>query len=328
MVRYVINRILWLIPVMIFISLVAYALMYLSPGDPAIIYLSQNGDVPTDEAIAALHDQLGLDRPFLEQYATWILGVLHGDFGTSFYTGNPVAQEIATYFPNTLRLAALGMALTLIISIPLGIVCATHENKFIDLLIRACSFVGGSLPGFFAAMILIYVLAIKLQWLPTVSSGKPIGIVLPALTLALTISPSYIRQTRAAIIDEMSEDYVRMLRARGLRERTILYRNALKSILPSLLTLTGLTMGALLGGTAIIEIVCTYQGLGRLAVNAITNRDYPLMQGFVLVTATTYVLVNLIVDIANAYADPRIAKRIETEQGKGGDIAPFINQNG
>ncbi len=320
--RYIFRRLLGLIPVMFIISLITFFLMYLSPGDPAFIYLSQDGSVPTDEALAAMHEELGLDKPVWEQYGAWLAGVVQGDLGTSYFTGNPVAEEIVTYFPNTFKLALLGMALTLLISIPLGVFCATHENRFVDVLVRACSFVCGSLPGFLAAMLLIYVLGIQLKLLPTVSSGKAIGIVMPALALAITMSPSYIRQVRAAVLDEMSEGYVRMLRARGIKERWILYRNVLKSIMPSILTIAGLSMGQLLGGTAIIEIVCTYQGLGRLAVNSITNRDYPLMQGFVLMSATVYVLVNLLVDILHAASDPRVRKHLERE-GKGGGSRVF-----
>ena len=227
-------------------------------------------------------------------------------------------QEIATLFPKTLALTFLGMALTLVISIPLGILCATHENKLADYVIRFFSFVNSALPGFFAAMLLIYFLGVKLRWLPTVSSGHASGIWMPALTLALTLSAGYTRQIRTAIIGELGEDYIRMKRARGIRERVILYKGALKSAMPAILTLAGINVGRLLGGTAIIEIVCTYQGIGRLAVNSITNRDYPMMQGYILMMALIYVLVNLLVDLLHAAADPRVRNRFVIESAKGG----------
>ena len=316
--RYAVKRLLWLIPVLFLISFVTFFLMYLSPGDPARIFLSQGGDVPTAEAVAELSEKLGLDKPVWEQYGSWLVNVLHGNLETSIFTGNPVIQEITTYFPNTLRLTVLGIFLTRMISIPVGIFLAVRENGILDHLIRGICFLFGSLLGFFAAFLLIYVLGVKLRWLPTVSSGSPRGIWIPALTLMLTLSPGYIRQIRGAVLQELEEPYVRMARARGIRERLILYRGVLRSVGPSLITIVGMGVGRLLGGTAIIEIVCTYQGLGRLAVNSITNRDYPLMQGFVLAMAVIYVLVNLITDLLHAWADPRIRQKLTEENRKRG----------
>ena len=315
--KYIVKRVLWLIPILLLISFISFSLMHLSPGDPAVIYLSQGGQSPDPEALIEVRQQLGLDKPFFQQYFSWLGGLFRGDLGTSFFTKKPVMQEIATLFPNTLKLTFLGMALTLLISIPLGILCATKENHFIDYVLRVCTFINSSLPGFFAAMLLIYVLGIRLRWLPTVSSGSPKGIWMPALTLALTLSAGYTRQIRAAIIAELGEDYIRMKRARGIRERVILYSGALRSVMPNIITLAGINIGRLLGGTAIIEIVCTYQGIGRLAVNSITNRDYPMMQGYILVMATIYVLVNLAVDLLHAVVDPRVRNRFVMEGAKG-----------
>lgn len=306
-----------MIPVMLVISFVAFSLMYLSPGDPAEIYLSQGGDAPSAEAVAELRTELGLNETFIVQYVHWLGNLFHGDLGTSIFTGNPVKEEIIRYFPNTLKLTLLGMALTLLISVPLGIFCAVHENSWIDTLIRGITFVTGSLPGFFAALLLTYLLGVKLKWLPTISSGNAIGILMPALTLALCLSATYIRQIRAAVLKELGENYIRMERSRGLKEHMILYHGALKSAMPSIITVAGINIGNLLGGTAIIEMVCTYQGLGRLAVNSITNRDYPLMQGYVLVMAVVYVLVNLAVDIVHAYMDPRVKNNYVLEGMKG-----------
>ena len=316
--KYIVKRILWLIPILLLISFISVSLMHLSPGDPAVIYLSQGGQSPDPAALAEVRQQLGLDKPFFQQYFSWLGGLFRGDLGTSFFSKKPVMQEIGTLFPKTLALTFLGMALTLIISIPLGILCATHENKLIDYILRVCTFINSSLPGFFAAMLLIYILGIKLRWLPTVSSGSAKGIWMPALTLALCLSAGYTRQIRTAIIAELGEDYIRMKRARGIQERVILYSGALRSVMPNIITLAGINVGRLLGGTAIIEIVCTYQGIGRLAVNSITNRDYPMMQGYILVMATIYVLVNLIVDLLHAAVDPRVKSRFIMEGKKGG----------
>ena len=314
--RYAAKRLLWLIPVMLLISFITFFLMYLSPGDPARIFLSQGGDVPSAEAVAELSEKLGLNRPVWEQYGSWLVNVLHGNLGTSIFTGNPVIQEIATYFPNTLRLTLLGMVLTMALSVPVGILLAVRENGILDHLVRGICFMLGSLPGFFAAFLLVYILGVRLRWLPTVSSGSSRGIWIPALTLMFTLSPGYIRQIRAAVIQELSEPYIRMARARGLRERMILYGGALRSVFPSLFTIMGMGIGRLLGGTAIIEIVCTYQGLGRLAVNSITNRDYPLMQGFVLMMAMVYVWVNLAADLLHAWSDPRVRQKLVEENRK------------
>ena len=316
--RYVLKRILWLIPIILFISFISFSLIHLSPGDPATMYLMQGGQSPDPEAVEILREKLGLNRPFFTQYGDWLFGVLRGDFGESFYTGRAVAEEIADLFPNTIRLTFLAMALTLAISIPLGILCAKHENHPVDYIIRGISFVNGSLPGFFAAMLLIYFVGVRLKWLPTVSSGHANGIWMPAITLAICLSAGYTRQVRTAIITELGEDYIRMKRARGIRERTLLYRDALKSAMPSILTVAGINVGRLLGGTAIIEVVCTYQGLGRLAINSITNRDYPLMQGYILLMAVIYVVVNLIVDLLHAAADQRVRNRFVSENTRSG----------
>lgn len=315
--RYIVKRILWLIPIMLLISFVSYSLMYLSPGDPAVIYLSQGGQSPDPEALAQVRQDLGLDKPFPVQFGSWLAGLLHGDLGTSFFTKRPVIDEIAMLFPNTLALTFLGMAITLSIAIPLGVLCATHENRIVDYIVRFVSFVNSSLPGFFAAMLLIYILGIQLHWLPTVSSGHPLGIWMPALTIGITLSASYTRQIRAAIITKLGEDYIQMKRARGIKEHAILYSGALRSALPAIMTIAGINVGRLLGGTAIIEIVCTYQGIGQLAVNAILNRDYPMMQGYILAMAAVYVLVNLIVDLLHAAMDPRVRNRFVYDSGKG-----------
>ncbi len=316
--RYILKRLLWLIPILLMVSFISYFIMYLSPGDPATTYLQMGGEPPTTEEVEALRERMGLNDPFFVQYFRWISNiVLHGDFGTSLYTHDSVSWKIFSLFPNTIYLTITAMVFTLIISIPLGVAAAVFENRFIDIVIRVASFIGGSLPGFFAAMGLTFIFGVWLKWLPTISSGHPEGIILPAVVLAVTTSATYIRQIRVTVIQELSEDYIRLKRSRGIRERVILYRNALKCAMPSFLTIAGMNIGHLLGGTAIIETVCTYQGLGRTALTAIQNRDYPMIQGYVLIMAFVYVMVNLIVDIAHAYVDPRVKNRFIMESRKG-----------
>lgn len=311
--KYILKRLLWLIPIMFILSLIAFFLMYLSPGDPATIYLSQGGDAPNAEALAILREKLGLNQPIWVQYLHWLGNVLSGNLGVSIFTGNPVTKEIASYFPNTLKLTLLSLVFTLAISIPLGILAAVFENRWVDYIIRFLSFINGSMPGFFISMLLILILGIRFKWFPTVSSGNPMGIWIPTFTLSIALSATYIRQIRNAIIEELGQEYIKMCKARGIKPWSILFKGALKSTIPSILTLAGINFGALLGGTAIIEVVCSYQGIGRLAVYSITNRDYPLMQGYVLVMAFIYVVVNLVVDILHAFVDPRVKQRYISE---------------
>lgn len=319
--RYIIKRLLWLLPVLFVISLISYFLMYLSPGDPATILLSQNGEALDAEEVTAMREALSLDEPAWKQYLSWITGILfHGDFGTSIFTKRPVLTEIQTYFPNTVKLAVVSMLLVLLVSIPVGILAAVKENKAIDYFVRLTSFLANSLPGFFLALLLILLFGVNLKWLPVVSSNSTRGMIIPALTLAITLSGSYIRQVRTAVVQELGEPYVAMARARGIKEKYVLYRGALKSAIPALLTIAGMNFGHLLGGTAIIEMVCTYPGLGKLAVNSITNRDYPLMQAYVLLMAVIYVGVNLVVDILHAYSDLRVKNRIIEEEGNGSHV--------
>ena len=323
--RYIIKRLLWLIPILFLISFISYFVMYLSPGDPATNFLSLSGNPPTNEQVEALRNSLGLNDPFFVQYFRWIGNILfHGDFGTSIFTSDPVGAKIFSLLPSTIYLTVVSMVMTLVISIPLGVIAAVFENKFVDLLIRVTSFIGGSLPSFFTAMGLTYLFGVVLKWFPTISTGHPEGIILPAVTLAITTSASFIRQIRVTVIQELSEDYIRLKRSRGVKETVILFGNALKCAMPSILTIAGLNLGHLLGGTAVIETVCVYQGLGKTALNAITNRDYPMIQGYVLIMAVIYVLVNLVVDVAHAYADPRVKNRYIMENRKGDRIGKKI----
>jgi peptide/nickel transport system permease protein len=313
LVRYILNRLLYLLPVLFLISVISFMLIYLSPGDPIAIFLSKSGDVPDPTVVEAMRADLGLDAPILTQYVNWITNILHGNFGNSITDGSPVLQEILQRFPNTLLLTLLSMLLTLVISVPLGILSAVKENSMADNIIRVFAFVDSSMPGFFMALLLIYLFSIKLQWLPTISVGNSMGIVLPTLTLALCLSASYIRQIRAAIIKELGEEYIKMARARGVKERLLLYKGALHSSMPALLTLVGLNIGHLLGGTSIIEMIFSYPGVGKLAVQAIADRDYPMIQGYVLLIALVYVMINLIVDITHAFSDPRVRYKIILE---------------
>ena len=280
--------------------------MRLAGGDPAEIKLTAQGTVVTPELIETVRDEMGLNDPFIKQYMDWLMDVLHGDLGVSYMTGIEVTAELKQHLPYTLMLTISSMLLTLIVSIPLGILAAVKRNKWEDHLIRGCSFMGNAIPGFFLALILLLVFSLKLKLLPILSESGIKSIILPTLTLSIAMSSKYIRQIRAVVIEELEKDYVKGLRARGVSEKVILYKNVLKNIMMTLMTITGLSIGSLIGGTAIVESIFVWPGIGKLVLTAISNRDYPVIQGYVLWMGCIFVVINLIVDLLYRVFDPRV----------------------
>lgn len=313
MISYIGKRLLAMIPVLFLVSLIAFFLIYLSPGDPVSIMLQQGGGV-VDPAVAdQMRHELGLDQPIYMQYLTWLCGIVQGNFGTSISTGRPVLTEIANRLPATIFLAVVAMVITLVISIPLGFLAAVKRNRAVDGIIRACSFVGASLPGFLVAMLLVFVFAITLHWFSSLGNLQGINWVLPVATLVICESAVYIRQVRVLVLQELGESYVTAERARGIAPTALLCRSVLKAILPALLVFSGMTFGQLLGGTAIIETVFNWPGIGQFAVQEVFARDYPVIQGYVVMMALFYVVINLVVDLAQAGLDPRV--RAALQQG-------------
>ena len=293
--------------VLIGISFLTFALTYLAPGDPVRVMFSASGVMPTEEVLNEIRADMGLDQPLIVQYFTWLGNCLHGDFGTSYSQHAPVVDLLLSRLWPTIKLALLALAIMLAVSVPLGIIAATHQNKPIDYFIRAITFFGVSVPGFWIGLILILVFCVTLKIFPVVSSGGDfMSLVLPACTLAFAMTAKYTRQVRTAVLEELHQDYVIGARARGVSERKILWRNVLPNSMLPLITLLGLSMGSLLGGTAVVEVIFSYPGLGNLAVNAITAYDYPLIQGYVLWVALIYMVINLVVDLSYNYIDPRI----------------------
>ena len=280
--------------------------MRLAGGDPAEIKLTAQGTVVTPELIETVRDEMGLNDPFIKQYMDWLMDVLHGDLGVSYTTGIEVTAELKQHLPYTLMLTISSMLLTLIVSIPLGILAAVKRNKWEDHLIRGCSFMGNAIPGFFLALILLLIFSLKLKLLPILSESGIKSIILPTLTLSIAMSSKYIRQIRAVVIEELEKDYVKGLRARGVSEKVILYKNVLKNIMMTLMTITGLSIGSLIGGTAIVESIFVWPGIGKLVLTAISNRDYPVIQGYVLWMGCIFVVINLIVDLLYRVFDPRV----------------------
>ena len=306
MKRYILQRFLQPIPVLIGITFLSFAMMRIA-GSDAITELYGGKGAVAQEIIDQKRAELGLDRPFVEQYFSWLGGMLTGDMGTSYVSGRDVFKTFVSKLPATLLLTALSILATVLISIPLGVLAAVRHDRFTDYLLRFLSFIGNSLPNFFVALLLMQVLSIRLGWLPVISSGTGFkSAVMPTLTLAIAMSAKYMRQVRATVLEELNKDYVTGAQARGVRGRVILWRSVLKSSMLTIITLLALSIGSLLGGTAIIESIFMWDGVGKLAVDAITMRDYPLIQAYVVWMAIIYVLVNLVTDLLYHALDPRI----------------------
>ncbi|MCI5759197.1 MAG: ABC transporter permease [Eubacterium sp.] len=306
MKKYVLRRFLQLIPVLIGITFLSFAMMR-AAGSDAITELYGDKGAVSQEIIDAKRAELGLDKPFLVQYLAWVGGMMRGDMGVSYISGKDVFQTFISKLPATLLLTALSIAMTVVISIPLGVLTAVRHDKLTDYVLRFFSFVGNSLPNFFVALLLMQIFSIKLRILPVISKGLSIqSAMLPTLTLAIAMSAKYMRQVRAAVLEELNKDYVIGAKARGVRGSVILWKSVLKSSMLTIITLLALSIGSLLGGTAIIESIFMWDGVGKLAVDAITMRDYPMIQAYVVWMAIIYVLVNLITDLLYHALDPRI----------------------
>ena len=305
--KYIIKRIIQLIPLLFAITFLSFAMMRLAGSDVVEQKMLNTGQVISENQLAMAKEQLGLDDPFLTQYFRWLNNLLHGDMGVSYVSGQNVFETFISKLPATLLLTFTSIILTIIISIPLGIIAAVHHNKFVDYIIRFLSFIGNSLPNFFVSLVLMYILATKLRWLPIISKDvSATSIVMPTLTLAIAMSAKYTRQVRTTVLDELSKDYIIGAKARGVKFSVTLMGSVLRSSLVTIITLLALSIGSLLGGTAIVESIFMWDGVGKLAVDAINMRDYPMIQAYVMWMAIIYVLVNLIADISYRFLDPRI----------------------
>lgn len=314
MKKLILQRFIQLIPVLIGITFLSFAMMRIAGSDAVEELYSNASSVVSQEVIDARRAELGLDKPFLTQYFSWLGGMLTGDMGTSYVSGREVFATFISKLPATLLLTALSILLTIMISIPLGILAAVNHDRIIDYILRFLSFIGNSLPNYFVALLLMQLLAIKLRWLPVISSGTSLkSAVMPTLTLAIAMSAKYMRQVRATVLEEINKDYVTGARARGIHSRVILWRSVIRSSMLTILTLLALSIGSLLGGTAIIESIFMWDGVGKLAVDAITMRDYPMIQAYVVWMAIIYVLVNLITDLLYHALDPRIRLEASAE---------------
>lgn len=304
--RSIVRRVLQFIPVLLGITFLAFLLIYLSPSDPVSVRMSAGGISVSPEIMESMRRSMGLDRPLLVQYGDWLWNILHGNMGKSYITDADVLDQILKALPYTLKMAGVSLLLTLCISIPVGILTAAMQNSKFDYVVRVMAFVGNALPNFIIALCLMFIFSYRLGWIPVLATTKPIGLILPALTLALVMSSRYIRQIRAAMLDELGKGYVVGLRSRGLSETTILYKNVLKNIMVTVITLTGISLGSLLGGTVIVETVFTWPGLGSLIMEGISQRDYPVVQAVIVWMASAFMVVNLLTDISYTVFNPKI----------------------
>lgn len=300
---YVVRRLVNALVVILLVSIVVFIAIRLT-GDPAASMLQ--GVEPTRQAIDALRHALGLNRPLWRQYELFLVGALHGNLGTSYDTGQPVTALIGSRLGATALLAVAGVVLGALIAFPVGIIAALRPNSLVDLGARVLALAGISFPNFWLGIMLITIFSVALRWLPASGYGTPQSLVLPALTLGLILSGIQSRLVRSSMLEVLRHDYVRTARAKGVKEGTVIVRHALRNALIPVVTYMGSTFGALLGGIVFVEVVFSWPGIGSLAYQAVEQRDFPLVQGIVIVTASLLVLINLLVDLAYLLLDPQI----------------------
>lgn len=307
MIGYIGKRIVAIVPIVFIATLITFALIHISPVDPAEAYLTAAHIYPTDELLQQKRHEFGLDRPLLVQYFNTLGHMAKLDFGKSYLTNQPVWNEIVAKFPATAELALWSMLFSTLVSIPLGILAAIYKNSWIDMLSRVIAYVGASIPQFWLGYLLIFLFAVKLDWLPVEGRGDWRNLILPTATLSMVLIAVYTRLLRASMLDQLQETYVHYARIRGLRERVIMLKHVLKLAIMPLISGMGMNLGKLLTGTIIVEQVFSWPGFGRYFVEAIFNRDIPVIQCYIFFAACLFILCNLIVDIVQLYMDPQIS---------------------
>ena len=301
-----VHRCTQFIPVFFGITVLSFTLIHLAPSDPVSVRLSLGGIAVDPVTAAQMRTEMGLDRPLPIQYGDWLIRFLHGDMGISYRSDRPVAAMLLQALPYTLAIAASAMLLTLLISLPLGIAIAAYRNSALDCIVRFLTFIGNAVPSFIVGILLMFLFSYQLGWIPVLAGNSPVGMVLPTAALALIMSARYIRQIRAATLDELAKDYIIGLRARGITERRILFGNVLKNIMGVVVTLTAISVGSLLGGVVIIETLFSRPGVGSLLMTAINSRDYPVIQAAVVWMVLAYFVVNLLADLSYRRFNPRV----------------------
>ena len=305
--KYILKRLINLIPVLLAITFLVFLLMYLTPGDPALMRLTSSGGTVTQELLEETREEMGLNQPFLVRYVKWIGGILHGDFGTSYVDDMPILPKLWEALKHTLVLATACTVFSVVIAIPVGIYTAIRKDSIADNIIRIFTFTGNAMPNFLIALLLMFLFCIKFRLFPVIAKGSVRGLFLPMLALSIPMISRFARQTRADVLGQLSEEYVIGMHARGVRERTILYRNVLHNALGSIITIVSLQIRVLIGGSVVTEVIFRWPGVGSLIMDSISGRDYPTVQGAVLILATLQILVNLATDISYCIIDHRIS---------------------
>lgn len=305
MIKRSIIKLARLIIILIILSFFVFALLYIAPGDPAEKRLTSQGVVVTKEVLRAEQERLGLLRPFFVRYGEWLFGVVRGDFGVSFKDDRPVAPKLMAGLKNTAILAMVSLIFSLMVSYPLALFSAARKDKLSDHLIRIISFIGNSLPNFLISVLLMYFFCIKMNLFPVIASGSATGLMLPVLSLSIPMISRFTRQMRSEIITQLSEDYVIGMRLRGVKEPFIA-ANVIRNSMGHVITIIGLQIGTLMGGSVVIETIFRWPGIGKLVMDSITARDYPVIMGFVLIMGTIYVVINQLTDVCYHLLDPRV----------------------
>lgn len=305
--EYAVRRLLLLVPTLVGISLAAFLLAHVAPGDPAVQYVIRvTESPPTPQAVSAVRDELGLDRPLAVQYVDWLDDAVRGDLGISYATRQPVTAELGRRLRPTAELAVPAAALALILAVPLGTLSAIYRNRIPDQVVRVFAVAGASIPNFWLALLLIALVAVPVAALPVAGRSGAMSIVLPVVVLATGPTAILTRFTRSSVLEVLDEDYVQAARARGLAEHLVIRRHVVRASLIAVVTAFGMSLGHLLAGTVIVESVFAWPGLGRLGLSAIQDRDFPLIQGFVVYAGLVFVLLNLTIDLTYALLDPRV----------------------
>ena len=307
MKKYIGKRLISLLPILLGITFLAFVIINLSPSNPAEVALRVNNIVATEEAIASKTIELGLDKPFIERYFLWVINSLKGDFGTSYVNGKDVLGLFGQALPNTLKLAFVALLITIVFSVVVGVLCAIYEGSIGDKITRALVFLGTAMPSFWIGILLIWMFSVKMKIFPTSGMTAPNAVVLPSITLSLGYISTYVRLIRNNMVQNKHENYVYYARIRGLKESTII-KHIFKNSLQTSITALGMSIPKLIAGTVIVENIFAWPGVGRLCVTAIYNRDFPIIQAYILLMAIMFVVCNLLVDVASASIDPRMRK--------------------
>ncbi len=310
LLRYTVKRLLLLIPILLLVSLFAFGLVRLMPGSAEMAYLQAAGIPPSETALQSASEELGLDRPVYVQYFDWLLKAVRLDFGNSFINKKEVRAELMGALKNTMQLAGCATLIILVISIPMGVLSAVRANKELDYMSRVLAFLGSSMPSFWLGPLLVQVFCLKLGWFPVQGMGTWRNLVLPAFTMAVLYIATYSRSLRNSLLENMNQRFVMYSRARGISERKIVTNHVLRTSLIPAVTTFGVNFGHMMAGTAVVEILFSWPGLGRLCVSSVGSRDFPMIQGYIVLMALIFILVNLVTDLITVMLDPRMRESL------------------